>query len=196
MLMYFLSYMEFSLFVFFTCCNVCVGSCLVLVYTMFKILSTYIYWINIWNATSEVGGAVRPLQGSLGVKVLRLKSELETYNFIYFVCFPVALRPQRGPGPPHSRGFQITHSDASHSAGLLWTGDQLVAETSTGQHITLTTDKHPCPPVGFEPTISAGELPQTYALDRAATGIGAFRYYLQKHVVSPKASMPSTSPGF
>ena len=25
-------------------------------------------------------------------------------------------------------------------------------------------------PVGFEPTISAGERPQTYALDRAATG--------------------------
>ena len=27
------------------------------------------------------------------------------------------------------------------------------------------------PPVGFEPTISAGERPQTHALDRAATGI-------------------------
>ena len=27
------------------------------------------------------------------------------------------------------------------------------------------------PPVGFEPTISAGERPQTYALDRAAIGI-------------------------
>ena len=26
------------------------------------------------------------------------------------------------------------------------------------------------PPVGFEPTISAGERPKTYALDRAATG--------------------------
>ena len=26
------------------------------------------------------------------------------------------------------------------------------------------------PPVGFEPTISAGERPQAYALDRAATG--------------------------
>jgi len=25
------------------------------------------------------------------------------------------------------------------------------------------------PPVGFEPTVSAGERPQTYALDRAAT---------------------------
>ena len=30
------------------------------------------------------------------------------------------------------------------------------------------------PPVGFEPTISAGERPQTYALDRAATGIGTY----------------------
>jgi hypothetical protein len=28
------------------------------------------------------------------------------------------------------------------------------------------------PPAGFEPTISAGERPQTYALDRAASGIG------------------------
>ena len=27
-------------------------------------------------------------------------------------------------------------------------------------------------PVGFEPTISDGERPQTYALDRAATGTG------------------------
>ena len=30
------------------------------------------------------------------------------------------------------------------------------------------------PPVGFEPTISAGEQPQTCALDRAATGTGQF----------------------
>ena len=28
------------------------------------------------------------------------------------------------------------------------------------------------PPVGFEPTIAAGERSYTYALDRAATGIG------------------------
>ena len=34
------------------------------------------------------------------------------------------------------------------------------------------------PPLGFEPTISAGERPQTYALDRAATGAGTtdFRF--------------------
>ena len=30
------------------------------------------------------------------------------------------------------------------------------------------------PPVGFEPTISAGERPYTYALDRAATGTELF----------------------
>jgi len=28
------------------------------------------------------------------------------------------------------------------------------------------------PPVGFEPAISASELPGTYALDRAASGTG------------------------
>ena len=32
------------------------------------------------------------------------------------------------------------------------------------------------PPVGFKPTISRGERPQTYALDRAATGSGEVKY--------------------
>ena len=36
------------------------------------------------------------------------------------------------------------------------------------------------PPVGFEPTISAGERPQTYALDRAATGTGFERKILRR----------------
>ena len=42
------------------------------------------------------------------------------------------------------RGFLITHNDAPQSVGLLWTSDQNVAETSTWQHTTITTDKHPC----------------------------------------------------
>ena len=33
------------------------------------------------------------------------------------------------------------------------------------------------PPVGFEPTVSEGERPQTYTLDRAATGTGPQVYY-------------------
>jgi len=32
------------------------------------------------------------------------------------------------------------------------------------------------PPAEFEPTISAGERPQTYALDRAATTTGVYIY--------------------
>jgi hypothetical protein len=38
-----------------------------------------------------------------------------------------------------------SHSDTPHSVGLLWTSDQPDAETSTWQHTTLTSDKHPCP---------------------------------------------------
>ena len=36
-------------------------------------------------------------------------------------------------------------------------------------------------PVGFKPTISAGERPQTYALDRAATGTGNAAVYYTFH---------------
>jgi hypothetical protein len=38
----------------------------------------------------------------------------------------------------------ITHNDPPQAVGLLWTSDQLVTETSTWQHTTLT-HKHPCP---------------------------------------------------
>jgi hypothetical protein len=38
------------------------------------------------------------------------------------------------------------------------------------------------PQVGFETKISAGERPQTYALDSAATGIGSSGDYIHKNV--------------
>jgi len=50
--------------------------------------------------------------------------------------FYLAQQPASGPGPPHSRDFQITHNDAPQSVELLWTWNQLVAETSTRQHTT------------------------------------------------------------
>jgi hypothetical protein len=34
------------------------------------------------------------------------------------------------------------------------------------------------PPVGFEPPISAGGRPQTYAVDRAGTGTGELYWYI------------------
>jgi len=38
-----------------------------------------------------------------------------------------------------------SHSDTPQSVGLLWTGDQPVAESSTWQHTSLTRDRPPCP---------------------------------------------------
>ena len=46
------------------------------------------------------------------------------------------------------RGFYLTTHNTHNrqtSIGLLWKGDQPIAETSTWQHTTLTTDKHLCP---------------------------------------------------
>ena len=45
------------------------------------------------------------------------------------------------------------------------------------------------PPVRFEPTISAGELPQTCALDRAATGTGKHGKYLNEMEYSQKHNL-------
>ena len=91
---------------------------------------------------------------------------------LYTVCF------WRDRPPPHPVGqglliheFSRSHNDAPQLVGLLWTNDQPVAETSTWQTI-FTRDKTSIPRVGFESTISAGERPQTYALDRAATETG------------------------
>ena len=65
------------------------------------------------------------------------------YVFFFFFCCGAAT--QRRSWPPHSWGLYITHNDAAQSVALIWTTDQLVAETSTWQNTTLTTDKYPCP---------------------------------------------------
>jgi hypothetical protein len=49
--------------------------------------------------------------------------------FIFFIFSGSAA--QRGLWPPRPRGFLFTHNDVPQSVGLLWTSDQLVAETST-----------------------------------------------------------------
>ena len=92
------------------------------------------------------------------------------YQFLFWLLFCGAAT-QRGPWPPHFWGFLdhtqrrttvgrtpldewsarrrdlylTTHNTHNRqtSIGLLWTSDQLVAQTSTWQHTTLTTDRHP-----------------------------------------------------
>jgi len=50
-----------------------------------------------------------------------------------------------GATAPSGPGLLFHEVSRSQSVGLLWTSDKLVAETSTWQHTTLTTDRHPCP---------------------------------------------------
>jgi hypothetical protein len=56
---------------------------------------------------------------------------------------PMALRPILGQGLLIIEASRY-HSDTSQSAGVLWTSEQLDAETSTWQHTTLTRDRYPC----------------------------------------------------
>jgi hypothetical protein len=48
-----------------------------------------------------------------------------------FILFYLVLQPSAGYGLLVSRGFLITHNDATQSVGILWTSDQLVAEAAT-----------------------------------------------------------------
>ena len=68
--------------------------------------------------------------------------------------------------------------DIPHSVELLWTRDRPVAETSTRE--ANNTHKRQSWPSGFETAIPASERPQTYALDRAATGIGLHKNYFKQ----------------
>jgi hypothetical protein len=51
--------------------------------------------------------------------------------YVQYIIIFSGSAAQRGLWPPRARGFVITHNDAPQSVGLLWTSDQLVAETST-----------------------------------------------------------------
>jgi hypothetical protein len=79
----------------------------------------------------------------------------QTYgNYLDICLFSMAQQPLVGHGLLIIKASR-SHSDTPHSLGLLWTSDQTDAETSTWQHTTLTGDRHPCPPAGFEPTSPA-----------------------------------------
>ena len=92
-----------------------------------------------------------------------------------FVCFwPNCPPPPVGQGlliHEVSRSHTTTHHSWLDSSGRVISSSQRTLPDNTHTH-TFTTDKHPCPAVGFEATIPAGERPHNYALDRAATGTG------------------------
>ena len=83
--------------------------------------------------------------------------------------FSVALRPCAGHGLltlEVSGLHTTTHHDSSWR---VISSSQRPLPDNTQQ-----TNNHA--PLGFEPTISAGERPQTYAVDRAAIGTGIYIY--------------------
>jgi len=55
-----------------------------------------------------------------------------------------------------------SHSDTSHSVGLVWTSDQPDAETSTWIYTTFTKNTA-MPPVGYEPANPASKRPTGWA---------------------------------
>jgi hypothetical protein len=73
------------------------------------------------------------------------------------------------------RGFHFIWSHTitqPQSVGLLWTRDRPVAETSTWRYTILKNRQISMSPVGFKPTIPAGDRLQSHALDRSPTEIG------------------------
>ena len=57
--------------------------------------------------------------------------------------FSMAQQPVGGQGRLIIEDSQ-SHLETPHSVGLLWANDQPVAETSTWQYTTLTSDRNPC----------------------------------------------------
>jgi len=97
--------------------------------------------------------------------------KLFNWNQIFFCCGVVT---QRGSWPPHSWGF-LDHTQwritVSKTPLDEWSARRidiyLTTHNSHNRQISM-------PPVGLDPTISAGERQQTYALDRAATETGTY----------------------
>jgi len=93
---------------------------------------------------------------------------------IFFFC---GAATQCGSRPPHSWGF-LDHTQRRTTVGRT----PLYEWSARCRDLYLTTHnthnrQTSMPPVGFEPAISAGERPQTYALDRATTGTGIWVHH-------------------
>ena len=100
-------------------------------------------------------------------------SQIDHILFTFFFC---GAATQRGAWPPRSWGF-LDHTQRRTTVG------RTALDEWSARHRDLYLTTHnthnrqtSMPPVGFELTISAGERPQTYALDRAATGTGVCIY--------------------
>ena len=88
-------------------------------------------------------------------------------NFFFYL----RKTPPVGHDPPHSRGFSRSLTTTHHSR---WYSSEraIISSQRTFPDNTQNLRQTSMPPAEFEPAIPANERPQTYALDRAATGTG------------------------
>ena len=102
----------------------------------------HIFKLQIYLTHSMVKIFVRNKLLSQALQISATHS-VDIHRMYPFIFFSFCAKAPSGPGPPHSWCFWITHNDTTQSVELLWTSDQLVAETSTWQNTTLTTDRNP-----------------------------------------------------
>jgi len=105
---------------------------------------------------------------------VKIRTYLHTYIHTHrhaYIHFLVALRPNAGHGLLILE-VSRSHNDSPQSVGL---SGQM---NSSSQRPIPDYTQHPqqtsMPPAGFELTMSEGQPPHTYALDRAATGTGTY----------------------
>ena len=100
---------------------------------------------------------------------------LVLYLVCLFVCFWWDSPPQWVMASSFTRFLDLSrHTTVSRVPLDAWSARRrnlyLTSHNTRDRHTSM-------PPVGFEPTISAGERPQNYALDRVATGTGLYVCY-------------------
>jgi len=101
---------------------------------------------------------------------LRTKPSIDVILVCFFVLFVFGVTAPSGPGPPQSRGF-LDHTQRRTTVSRT----PLDEWSARHRSLYLTTHnshnrKTSMSLVGFRSTILAGERPQTYGWDRAATG--------------------------
>ena len=87
-------------------------------------------------------------------------------SLIYFIClfvFGATAPPPSGPGPPHSRGF-LYHTQWRTTVGRTPLDEWSARRRGLYLHNTQHSQQISMPSVGFEPTISASERPQTWLM--------------------------------
>ena len=111
---------------------------------------------------------------AVGSSGTRLRSVAAQTRLQIIVTFTVFLWYESRSGPRRARcaGFEITLRHTTLGSTPLDEGPAGPRDLHLTTHNTCNRQTS-MSPAGFEPAVSAGEQPQTHALDRGATGIGS-----------------------